>query len=215
MSSSGSGRSAGARPASGGVMTWPTPTRTGVRGSRAMDRAAYRLHAPGVPWLAGRLGPHARRRRLGSRRVRPQGDLEGRAGRARPRGRATRAPTRPQAVDYPDFGALVGRAVAGGSADLGICVCGTGNGIAMAANKIPGVRAAVIHDVTTATLARRHNHANVVCVGRADDRRHRGRRRADRLPRRARGGWTPRPAPRQAGRPRPGARPPDPREGTP
>ncbi len=69
------------------------------------------------------------------------------------------------AVDYPDFGALVGRAVAGGAADLGVCVCGTGNGIAMAANKIAGVRAAVIHDVTTATLARRHNHANVVCVG--------------------------------------------------
>jgi ribose 5-phosphate isomerase B len=75
----------------------------------------------------------------------------------------TDAPGR--AVDYPDFGALVGRAVAGGSADLGVCVCGTGNGIAMAANKIAGVRAAVIHDVTTATLARRHNHANVVCVG--------------------------------------------------
>ncbi|MGO9855650.1 MAG: ribose 5-phosphate isomerase B [Acidimicrobiales bacterium] len=70
-----------------------------------------------------------------------------------------------RAVDYPDFGALVGRAVAGGAADLGVCVCGTGNGIAMAANKIAGVRAAVVHDVTTATLARRHNHANVVCVG--------------------------------------------------
>ncbi len=69
------------------------------------------------------------------------------------------------AVDYPDFGAAVGRAVVGGSADLGVCVCGTGNGIAMAANKIAGVRAAVIHDVTTATLARRHNHANVACVG--------------------------------------------------
>ncbi len=53
----------------------------------------------------------------------------------------------------------------GGAADLGVCVCGTGNGIAMAANKIAGVRAAVVHDVTTATLARRHNHANVVCVG--------------------------------------------------
>ena len=69
------------------------------------------------------------------------------------------------AVDYPEFGALVGRAVAGGAADLGVCVCGTGNGMAMAANKIAGVRAAVVHDVTTATLARRHNHANVVCVG--------------------------------------------------
>jgi len=68
-------------------------------------------------------------------------------------------------VDYPDFGAAVGRAVAGDEADLGICVCGTGNGIAMAANKVPGVRAAVVHDVTTATLARQHNHANVLCFG--------------------------------------------------
>lgn len=68
-------------------------------------------------------------------------------------------------VDYPDFGAAVGRAVAGGHADLGVCACGTGIGIAIAANKIPGVRAAVVHDVTTATLAREHNHANVVCLG--------------------------------------------------
>ena len=68
-------------------------------------------------------------------------------------------------VDYPDFGAAVGRAVAGGRADLGVCTCGSGIGIAMAANKIPGIRAAVVHDVTTATLARRHNHANVVCLG--------------------------------------------------
>jgi ribose 5-phosphate isomerase B len=69
------------------------------------------------------------------------------------------------AVDYPDYGAAVGRAVAQGEAELGICVCGTGMGIAMAANKVPGVRAAVVHDVTTAALARQHNHANVVCFG--------------------------------------------------
>ena len=68
-------------------------------------------------------------------------------------------------VDYPDFGAAVGRSVATDEADLGICVCGTGNGVAMAANKVPGVRAAVVHDVTTATLAGQHNHANVVCFG--------------------------------------------------
>ena len=68
-------------------------------------------------------------------------------------------------VDYPDFGAAVGRAVAEGRADLGVCVCGTGNGIAVAANKVPGVRAAVVHDVTTAVQARRHGHANVVCFG--------------------------------------------------
>jgi ribose 5-phosphate isomerase B len=45
-------------------------------------------------------------------------------------------------VDYPDFGAAVGRAVAAGEARFGVCVCGSGNGIAMAANKIPGIRAA-------------------------------------------------------------------------
>jgi len=68
-------------------------------------------------------------------------------------------------VDYPDFGAAVGRAVAGGAADRGVCVCGTGIGISMAANKVPGIRAALVHDVTTASLARRHNDANVVCLG--------------------------------------------------
>ena len=68
-------------------------------------------------------------------------------------------------VDYPEFGAAVGRAVVGGVADLGICMCGTGIGIAVAANKITGVRAAVVHDVTTARLARAHNHANVMCLG--------------------------------------------------
>lgn len=68
-------------------------------------------------------------------------------------------------VDYPDFGAAVGRAVAGGEADAGVCVCGSGIGIAMAANKIPGVRAATVHDVTSARLSREHNDANVVCFG--------------------------------------------------
>jgi len=68
-------------------------------------------------------------------------------------------------VDYPDFGAAVGRAVAGGDAELGLCVCGSGIGIAMAAGKIPGIRAATVHDVTSAHLAREHNNANVVCMG--------------------------------------------------
>jgi ribose 5-phosphate isomerase B len=68
-------------------------------------------------------------------------------------------------VDYPVYGRAVGEAVAEGRADSGVCVCGTGMGIGIAANKVPGVRAAVVHDVTTARLARRHNDANVVCVG--------------------------------------------------
>ena len=68
-------------------------------------------------------------------------------------------------VDYPDFGAAVGRAVAAREVDAGVCVCGTGIGISIAANKVRGVRAAVVHDVSSATLAREHNDANVVCFG--------------------------------------------------
>jgi len=68
-------------------------------------------------------------------------------------------------ADYPDFGAAVGRSVAGGDADLGVCVCGSGIGIAMAANKVPGVRAATVHDATSARLTRQHNDANVICLG--------------------------------------------------
>jgi ribose 5-phosphate isomerase B len=68
-------------------------------------------------------------------------------------------------VDYPVFGASVGRAVTDGTAERGVCVCGTGIGIGIAANKIGGVRAALAHDVTTASLARRHNDANIICLG--------------------------------------------------
>jgi ribose 5-phosphate isomerase B len=68
-------------------------------------------------------------------------------------------------VDYPDFGAAVARRVASGDCDLGVAVCGTGIGISIAANKVVGVRAAVVYDVTSAHLAREHNHANVLCLG--------------------------------------------------
>ena len=68
-------------------------------------------------------------------------------------------------VDYPDFGAAVGRAVTEGSAALGVAICGSGIGISIAANKVPGVRAALVHDATSARLAREHNHANVLCLG--------------------------------------------------
>jgi ribose 5-phosphate isomerase B len=68
-------------------------------------------------------------------------------------------------VDWPDFGAAVGRAVVSGQAELGILVCGSGIGVAIAANKINGVRAATVTDVTSARLCREHNHVNVVCFG--------------------------------------------------
>lgn len=68
-------------------------------------------------------------------------------------------------VDYPDFAVAVGRRVAAGEADIGVCVCGTGIGMSIAANKVPGVRAAVVHDVSSARLGREHNDANVLCFG--------------------------------------------------
>jgi len=71
----------------------------------------------------------------------------------------------PDRVDYPDYGAAVGNAVAAGDAELGLCVCGSGIGIAMAAGKVAGIRAATVHDVTSARLAREHNDANVMCIG--------------------------------------------------
>jgi ribose 5-phosphate isomerase B len=70
-----------------------------------------------------------------------------------------------ESVDYPDFGKAVGDAVASGQAERGVVICGTGIGISIAANRIPGIRAAVCHDVTSAKLAREHNDANVMALG--------------------------------------------------
>ena len=69
------------------------------------------------------------------------------------------------AVDYPRFGRRVAEAVAAGEADRGIVVCGSGIGVAIAANRIRGVRAAVCLDEDTARLARAHNDANVLVLG--------------------------------------------------
>jgi ribose 5-phosphate isomerase B len=68
-------------------------------------------------------------------------------------------------VDYPDYGVAVGRAVTSGRADRGVAVCGSGIGICIAANKVPGVRAGVAYDTTTARLMREHNDAQVICFG--------------------------------------------------
>ena len=68
-------------------------------------------------------------------------------------------------VDWSDYGARCARAVVEGKAELGVVVCGTGIGIAMAANKVAGCRAAVCHSHYTAEMARRHNDANVVAIG--------------------------------------------------
>ncbi len=68
-------------------------------------------------------------------------------------------------VDYPDFAHRVAAAVASGQAERGILICGTGIGMSMTANRHPGVRAALCHDAYTAEMARRHNDANVLCLG--------------------------------------------------
>ncbi len=70
-----------------------------------------------------------------------------------------------RSVDYPDVAAAVGRAVAGGEADAGVIVDGSGVGSAIAANKIPGIRAAMCPDVTVARYAREHSGANVATLG--------------------------------------------------
>ena len=69
-----------------------------------------------------------------------------------------------EAVDYPDVAAVVASAVSRGEVDRGILICGTGIGMAIAANKFPGVRAAPCHDDLTAEMSRRHNDLNVLCL---------------------------------------------------
>jgi len=69
-----------------------------------------------------------------------------------------------ESVDYPDFAALVARKVSDQSAERGILICGTGIGMAVTANKFPGVRAAPCTDEVTAEISRRHNDLNVLCL---------------------------------------------------
>ena len=69
-----------------------------------------------------------------------------------------------ESVDYPDYAAQVAEAVASQKVERGVLVCGTGIGMAIAANKVPGVRAAPSPDLVTAEMSRRHNDANVLCL---------------------------------------------------
>ena len=68
-------------------------------------------------------------------------------------------------VDYPDYAKKCAQAVLEDAGSLGILVCGTGIGISIAANKVPGIRAALCHDHYTAKLTRQHNDANILCFG--------------------------------------------------
>ena len=68
-------------------------------------------------------------------------------------------------VDYPDYARLVTASVLGGQAERGILVCGTGQGMAMSANKVDGIRAAVVSDPFSAEMAMAHNDARVLCLG--------------------------------------------------
>ena len=68
-------------------------------------------------------------------------------------------------VDYPDMAQAACEEYKKGGYDFGILLCGTGIGISMAANKIPGIRCALVHDLFTATLAREHNNANFIAMG--------------------------------------------------
>ena len=70
-----------------------------------------------------------------------------------------------ESVDYPKYGHAVGRAVAGGEAERGIAICGSGIGISIACNKVPGIRAALCTSTEMAEMCRRHNNANVICMG--------------------------------------------------
>jgi ribose 5-phosphate isomerase B len=70
-----------------------------------------------------------------------------------------------ESVDYPDFGYKMADAIDNNNVERGVLICGSGIGISMAANRYPAVRAATVHDVTSARLSREHNDANVICFG--------------------------------------------------
>ena len=71
----------------------------------------------------------------------------------------------PESVDYPDYGYLVGDALASGKAEFGVALCGSGIGISIAVNRVPGARCALVSEPFSARLARNHNDANVIALG--------------------------------------------------
>ena len=68
-------------------------------------------------------------------------------------------------VDYPDYAKKVADCIVNGNADFGILICGTGIGMSIAANKIKGIRCALIYNLNTAKLAKEHNNANIIAIG--------------------------------------------------
>jgi ribose 5-phosphate isomerase B len=70
-----------------------------------------------------------------------------------------------EACDYPDYALAVARAVAAGEADRGVLICGTGIGMSISANKVAGIRAAILADPLSTRLSRSHNDTNVACLG--------------------------------------------------
>jgi ribose 5-phosphate isomerase B len=74
-------------------------------------------------------------------------------------------PSNAESVDYPDFAEMVAAQVAAKQADYGVLVCGTGIGMMLAANKVPGIRAVVANNTISARMAREHNNANVLTMG--------------------------------------------------
>lgn len=71
----------------------------------------------------------------------------------------------PESVDYPHYAVKVARAVADGKAERGILICGSGIGMCMTANRVPGARAAQVSDPYAAKMSRRHNDCNILCLG--------------------------------------------------
>ena len=102
------------------------------------DHAGYRLKSRLIPWLRAAAG--------GRHQVRDVGCNS------------------PGSCDYPDYAARVAQSVNRGAAVRGLLLCGTGIGMAMAADKFHGIRAAVTWNPSTAALAAEHNHANVLCI---------------------------------------------------